>query len=72
MLFFLNCCIIVLSNVLVVCCSGEFVSVNKHLLHDLTEMGLWSPTIKNKIIHGNGSVQNIPEIPAELKSIYKY
>ncbi|CAK8567834.1 unnamed protein product [Lathyrus sativus] len=51
--------------------SGEFVSVNKHLLHDLTEMGLWSPTIKNKIIHGNGSVQNIPEIPEELKSIYK-
>ncbi|CAI8598800.1 unnamed protein product [Vicia faba] len=51
--------------------SGEFVSVNKHLLHDLTEMGLWSPTIKNKIIQGNGSVQNIPEIPEELKSIYK-
>ncbi|XP_058783271.1 ribonucleoside-diphosphate reductase large subunit-like [Vicia villosa] len=51
--------------------SGEFVSVNKHLLHDLTEMGLWSPTIKNKIIQGNGSIQNIPEIPEELKSIYK-
>lgn len=72
MLFLLTCCIIILSNVLVVCLSGEFVSVNKHLLHDLTEMGLWSPTIKNKIIQGNGSIQNIPEIPEELKSIYKY
>ncbi|KAE8722336.1 Ribonucleoside-diphosphate reductase large subunit [Hibiscus syriacus] len=51
--------------------SGEFVVVNKHLLHDLTEMGVWSPVIKNKIIHANGSVQNIPDIPHELKSIYR-
>ncbi|KAJ1429730.1 Ribonucleotide reductase large subunit, C-terminal [Sesbania bispinosa] len=51
--------------------SGEFVVVNKHLLHDLTEMGLWSPTIKNKIIYEDGSVQKIPEIPEELKTIYK-
>ncbi|KAK3198483.1 hypothetical protein Dsin_021898 [Dipteronia sinensis] len=51
--------------------SGEFVVVNKHLLHDLTEMGLWCPAIKNKIIYDNGSVQNIPEIPKELKIIYK-
>lgn len=53
-------------------CSGEFVVVNKHLLHDLTEMGLWSPAIKNRIIHENGSVQNIPEVPDDLKAIYKY
>ncbi|KAH1245783.1 Ribonucleoside-diphosphate reductase large subunit [Glycine max] len=51
--------------------SGEFVVVNKHLLHDLTEMGLWSPTLKNKIIYEDGSVQKIPEIPADLKNIYK-
>ncbi|KAE8728280.1 Ribonucleoside-diphosphate reductase large subunit [Hibiscus syriacus] len=51
--------------------SGEFVVVNKHLLHDLTEMGLWSPVIKNKIIHADGSVQSIPDIPHELKSIYR-
>ncbi|XP_061344928.1 ribonucleoside-diphosphate reductase large subunit-like [Gastrolobium bilobum] len=51
--------------------SGEFVVVNKHLLRDLTEMGLWSPTIKNKIIYQDGSVQKIPEIPDELKVIYK-
>jgi len=46
--------------------------VNKHLLHDLTEMGLWNPALKNKIIYDNGSVQNLSEIPAELKVIYKY
>lgn len=51
--------------------SGEFVVVNKHLLHDLTEMGLWNPALKNKIIYDNGSVQNLSEIPAELKVIYK-
>ena len=45
--------------------------VNKHLLHDLTEMGLWSPVIKNKMIHEDGSVQEVSEIPDELKVIYK-
>lgn len=54
------------------CISGEFVVVNKHLLHDLTEMGLWSPALKNRIIYEDGSVQKIPEIPEELKLIYKY
>lgn len=52
--------------------SGEFVVVNKHLLHDLTELGLWSPALKNQIIYEDGSVQKIPEIPADLKAIYKY
>lgn len=52
--------------------SGEFVVVNKHLLHDLTDMGLWSPTLKNKIIHENGSIINVPGIPNDLKAIYKY
>ncbi|CAL9069364.1 ribonucleoside-diphosphate reductase large subunit [Musa acuminata AAA Group] len=51
--------------------SGEFVVVNKHLLHDLTEMGLWSPTLKNKIIYDDGSILKIPEIPDNLKAIYK-
>ena len=43
--------------------SGEFVVVNKFLLKDLIELGLWNPTMKNKLIAENGSVQNIPEIP---------
>ncbi|KAH0453206.1 hypothetical protein IEQ34_017530 [Dendrobium chrysotoxum] len=51
--------------------SGEFVVVNKHLLNDLTEMGLWSSTLKNKIIYEDGSILKIPEVPEHLKAIYK-
>ncbi|MFK8298819.1 ribonucleoside-diphosphate reductase subunit alpha [Capnocytophaga cynodegmi] len=51
--------------------SGEFVVVNKFLLKDLIDLGLWNPTMKNKLIAENGSVQKIPEIPTELKELYK-
>ncbi|EMS59885.1 Ribonucleoside-diphosphate reductase large subunit [Triticum urartu] len=54
-----------------ICGIGEFVVVNKHLLHDLTEMGIWSPVLKNNIIYDDGSVQKITEIPDDLKAIYK-
>jgi ribonucleoside-diphosphate reductase alpha chain len=51
--------------------SGEFAVVNKHLLKDLITLGLWNDSMKNRLIAENGSVQNIPEIPADLKEIYK-
>lgn len=51
--------------------SGEFVVVNKHLLRDLVKLGIWNENLKNKIIAANGSVQNIPEIPQNIKDIYK-
>ena len=51
--------------------SGEFVVVNKYLLKDLIERGLWSEDMKQKLIAGNGSVQNIDEIPEDLKELYK-
>jgi len=51
--------------------SGEFVVVNKHLLRDLVKLGIWNETLKNKIIAANGSVQNIPEIPQNIKELYK-
>ncbi|MBL7909585.1 MAG: ribonucleoside-diphosphate reductase subunit alpha [Bacteroidia bacterium] len=51
--------------------SGEFVVVNKHLLRDLVKLGIWNDSLKNKIIAANGSVQNIPEIPANIKELYK-
>ncbi|MGZ3883900.1 MAG: ribonucleoside-diphosphate reductase subunit alpha [Bacteroidia bacterium] len=51
--------------------SGEFVVVNKHLLRDLVKLGIWNENLKNKIIAANGSVQNIPEIPENIKEIYK-
>ncbi|MGZ4033439.1 MAG: ribonucleoside-diphosphate reductase subunit alpha [Bacteroidia bacterium] len=51
--------------------SGEFVIVNKHLLKDLVKLGIWNDSLKNKIIIANGSVQNINEIPDNIKALYK-
>ena len=51
--------------------SGEFVVVNKYLLKDLVKRKLWNDNLKNKIIAGNGSVQNIDEIPEDMKALYK-
>lgn len=51
--------------------SGEFVVVNKHLLKELVNLGLWNDNMKQRIIAANGSVQNIEEIPGALKDIYK-
>ena len=50
--------------------AGEFVVVNKHLVCDLQKLGLWSREMKDKLIAHNGSVQNIPEIPDNLKVLY--
>lgn len=51
--------------------SGEFVVVNKHLLRDLVELGLWNDAMKNKLIRANGSVQEIKDIPQNIKDLYK-
>jgi len=51
--------------------SGEFIIVNKHLLKDLVQLGLWNNTMKNAIIAANGSVQHIDGIPEEVKALYK-
>lgn len=51
--------------------SGEFIIVNKHLLKDLISLGIWNNTMKNKIIAANGSIQQIEEIPADIKELYK-
>ena len=51
--------------------SGEFVVVNKHLMRDLVKLGIWNENLKNKLIASNGSVQNIDEIPENIKELYK-
>jgi len=51
--------------------SGEFIVVNKHLLKDLIKLGLWNDGMKNRLIEANGSIQNIPEIPQNIKDLYK-
>lgn len=51
--------------------SGEFIVVNKHLLRDLNKLGLWNEDMKNMLIAANGSVQNIDEVPENLKDLYR-
>ena len=51
--------------------SGEFIIVNKHLLKDLVKEGLWDKTMRQKIMSANGSVQNIEDVPENLKQLYK-
>lgn len=51
--------------------AGEFVVVNKYLVEDLIKAGCWTSDIRTQIIANNGSVQGIPEIPAELRELYK-
>jgi len=51
--------------------AGEFVIVNKHLMRELMERGIWSEALKQKIVAMNGSIQEIAEIPDEIKPVYK-
>ncbi|GAB7348225.1 hypothetical protein MBLNU459_g6222t1 [Dothideomycetes sp. NU459] len=51
--------------------AGEFQVVNPWLLKDLVDRGLWSDNMKNRIIADGGSIQRIPNIPDELKALYK-
>ncbi len=51
--------------------SGEFVILNKHLVKDLIEADLWSLELKDKILEGKGSIQNIDIIPEHIRMLYR-
>ncbi len=51
--------------------AGDFVVINKYLVKDLMNRGLWNKDMKDNIIAENGSIQNIQEIPEDLKNLYK-
>ena len=51
--------------------SGEYAIVNKHLVEDLVNNGLWTDNIRMKLFINNGSVQEIEEIPSEIREVYK-
>jgi ribonucleoside-diphosphate reductase alpha chain len=51
--------------------SGEYIVVNKHLLEDLVKLNLWNQDMKEMLMLHNGSIQNIPGIPQDLKNLYK-
>ncbi|MNX63798.1 Ribonucleoside-diphosphate reductase 1 subunit alpha [compost metagenome] len=51
--------------------SGEFLQINRYLVRDLQARGLWTPEIRAQLIASEGSVQDIPAIPDDLKALYK-
>lgn len=51
--------------------AGEFIVINKHLMRDLMDLGLWSEEMKQQIVARNGSVQGIPVIPSDIQARYK-
>ena len=51
--------------------SGEYAVINKHLVEDLVNLGIWNDNVRLKLFNENGSVQNIPEIPTDIKEVYK-
>jgi len=51
--------------------AGDFMVINKYLVNDLVRLGVWTSDVRTSIISNNGSVQNMQEIPGELRTIYK-
>jgi ribonucleotide reductase alpha subunit len=51
--------------------AGEFTIINRHLIDDLLKLGLWNTEMKDKILAAGGSVQGIPEIPEQIRLLYK-
>ena len=51
--------------------AGEFILVNKYLIKDLTDLGLWNKELRQQIMINEGSIQNITEIPEHIRELYK-
>jgi ribonucleoside-diphosphate reductase alpha chain len=51
--------------------SGEFIQINRYLVVKLKQLGLWNEDMRNRIKANEGSIQNIAEIPADVKAIYR-
>jgi len=51
--------------------SGEFLQVNRYLINDLKRLNLWSPAMRERILQADGSIQNISDIPEEIRDLYK-
>jgi len=51
--------------------AGEFIVANKYMMRDLMDLGLWNDEIKNNIIANHGSIQQIADVPEDIKKKYK-
>lgn len=51
--------------------SGDFIQVNRYLAADLKNLGMWTEDTRNRLKLAEGSVQSLPDIPAELRDVYR-
>ena len=51
--------------------AGDFIVINKHLMKELLDLGIWNDAMKQQIVARNGSVQDVPGIPEEIQARYK-
>ncbi|MFT4540164.1 MAG: ribonucleoside-diphosphate reductase alpha chain [Planctomycetota bacterium] len=51
--------------------SGDFLQINHYLVDDLKERGLWTESVRAKIKRAEGSIQDVEEIPDDLKQLYR-
>jgi ribonucleoside-diphosphate reductase alpha subunit len=51
--------------------AGEFIVINRHLMKELMDLGLWSDDMKQRIVAQNGSIQSMEDIPAQVRERYK-
>ena len=50
--------------------AGEFPVINRHLVRDLTRLGLWNDAMRQRIVANNGSIKAIEEIPQDIRDLY--
>jgi ribonucleoside-diphosphate reductase alpha chain len=51
--------------------SGEFIQVNRYLIADLRQLGLWNEAMRDRIVAAEGSIADIDEIPSSLRRLYR-
>ena len=51
--------------------AGDFIVINKYLISELVDLGVWSPELRTSIIANNGSVLGIPEVPSDVQERYR-
>ncbi|HEX5688791.1 MAG TPA: ribonucleoside-diphosphate reductase subunit alpha, partial [Roseiflexaceae bacterium] len=51
--------------------SGDFLQINRYLVEELKQLGLWTEEMRNAIKLADGSIQNLGDLPEELRAIYR-
>jgi len=51
--------------------SGEFLQINRYLVEKLKQIGLWTEEMRNRIKQAEGSIQNVPEIPDSIRTLFR-